>query len=83
MTNEDKPTKEKEVEIIVDTKPRKIAPGTYTLDQFKEVLGIDPSRVVEEFIKGKFEPIAAGDSIDVKAGEKFATHVQRGGSSWK
>lgn len=85
MTNEDKDKdkKEKEVTIIVDTKPRKIPPGTYTLAEFKTALGIDAARVVEQFIKGKFEPIDSGASIEVKAGEKFATHVPRGGSSWR
>jgi hypothetical protein len=74
---------EKQVTIFLDGKPRKIEAGTYTQAEFKDKLGIDPSKIIEIFVHGKFEPIPDGKSIEVKEGEKFATHVPRGGSSWR
>lgn len=75
--------KEKQVRIFLDGKPREIEAGTYTQAEFREALGIDPSKIIEIFVNGKFEPLPEGESIEVKAGEKFATHVPRGGSSWQ
>jgi hypothetical protein len=81
--NEKGQNKEKEVTIIVDEIPTKILPGTYSLTQFKQAVNIDASKVVEMFVKGKFVTINDSDPIEVKAGEKFSSHVPRGGSSWK
>jgi hypothetical protein len=82
-TKKEEHKKEKEVTIILDGKPRKIVAGIYTQAEFKEKLGIAESKVIEIFVHGKFEPIPDGKPIEVKEGEKFATHVPRGGSSWR
>jgi hypothetical protein len=75
--------KDREVTIIVDEVPRKIQSGTYSLAEFKRTLNIDASKVIEMFVKGKFVTINDADPIIVKAGEKFSSHVPRGGSSWR
>ena len=69
------------VHIIVDDRPVEIPPGEYTLTEFKKELRIDESKVLEEFVKGKFITLTADRTIVPKNGDKFASHVQRGGSS--
>jgi hypothetical protein len=69
------------VHITLDERPAEIPPGEYTLPEFKKELRIDDSKVVEEFVKGRFVTLGVDDKITPKNGDKFATHVQRGGSS--
>ena len=74
---------EKLAKITVDDLEVEIPRGIYSLADFKQEIHADATKVVEMFIKGKFETLKDTDTVDVKPGEKFATHVQRGGSSCK
>lgn len=73
----------KKVEVSVDGKDKEILPGSYLVSDFKQKVGVDAAKVLEQLIGGKFEPLADSATIIINDGEVFTSHVPRGGSSWK
>ncbi len=73
----------KTVEVTVDGKKKKVAPGSYVVSTFKDLVDVPATKVLEELIGGKFTELADTATINIKGGEVFSSHVPRGGSSWK
>ena len=71
---------QKQIPVFIDGKMMKIPDGEYVVSGLKEVLGVAADRVLE--IKGKeLIPLQDDQTIQVHEGEKFASHVRKGGSS--
>lgn len=80
--NEIETATRKKVEVIVDGVPSKIGAGEYTVTRFKELVGVDPTKELEEVVEGKLVPLDDSATIDLdKSGRRFVSHVRRGGSS--
>jgi hypothetical protein len=72
----------KSVEVIIDGTPNKVPAGEYVVAAFKELVGVDASKELEQVVEGKLVPLADSDTIDLeKSGKRFVSHVRRGGSS--
>ena len=71
----------KKVKIQVDNHPEHIAPGVYTVADFKERVGVSPDKDLDQVIDGQLTTIADGASITITGGEVFFSHVRHGGSS--
>lgn len=74
-------TAPKLVQVTVDGKPKTIQAGTYTVAELKRVLGVDPSRVLDEVICGEFKELPDNGAVHIKGGEVFVSHVRQGQSS--
>ena len=51
------------------------------MTELKRVLGVDPSRVLDEVIGGEFKELPDNGMVHVKGGEIFVSHVRQGQSS--
>lgn len=71
----------KEVTVTVDTKPHIILEGTYAVSDFKKLVGVDPSKELDEVVHGELKPLDDNQHIHVKGGEVFISHARQGGSS--
>jgi hypothetical protein len=69
------------VEVIVDGTPTKVEAGTYIVSDFKQLVGVEASKELEEIVQGKLVPLADESSIAIKSGQRFVSHIRRGGSS--
>jgi hypothetical protein len=74
-------TAPKLVQVTIDGKQTTIQAGMYTVTELKRVLGIDPSRVLDEVIGGEFKELPDNGTVHVKGGEIFVSHVRQGQSS--
>jgi hypothetical protein len=74
-------TAPKLVQVTIDGKHKTIQAGTYTVVELKRVLGVDPSRVLDEVVCGEFKELSDGGTVHVKGGEIFVSHVRQGQSS--
>jgi hypothetical protein len=70
-----------EVAVKVDGHRKEVPPGTYIVSQFKTLVGVDPSRDLDEVIGGHFKPLKDDQQLIIKGGEVFVSHVRHGGSS--
>lgn len=75
-------TAPKLVQVTIDGPHHKtIQAGTYTVSDLKRVLGVDPSRVLDEVICGEFKELSDNGTVHIKGGEIFVSHVRQGRSS--
>jgi hypothetical protein len=74
-------TAPKLVQVTIDTKPKTIQAGTYTVNELKRALGVDTSRVLDEVVCGEFKELSDNGTVHVKGGEIFVSHVRQGQSS--
>lgn len=74
-------TAPKLVQVTIDNKPKTIQAGTYTVSDLKRVLGVDPSRVLDEVVGGEFKELPDNGTVHVNGGEIFVSHVRQGQSS--
>jgi hypothetical protein len=74
-------TAPKLVQVTIDNKHKTIQAGTYTVSELKRVLGVDPSRVLDEVVCGEFKELPENGTVHVKGGEIFVSHVRQGQSS--
>jgi hypothetical protein len=74
-------TAPKLVQVTIDNKHKIIQAGTYTVTELKRVLGVDPSRVLDEVVCGEFKELPDKGTAHVKGGEIFVSHVRQGQSS--
>ena len=74
-------TEPKLVQATIDGKHKTIQAGTYTVTELKWVLGVDPSRVLDDVIGGEFKELPDNGTVHVKGGEIFVSHVRQGQSS--
>lgn len=71
----------KKVKFEVDSHPKHLPPGAYSVPDFKELVGVPSEKDLDESIDGNLTPIADNATITIKGGEIFFSHVRRGGSS--
>lgn len=69
------------VRVTVDSKPKEVEAGIYLVAEFKRLVGVDPSKELEEVIEGLLVPLADDAKITIKGGEVFVSHVRHGGAS--
>ena len=72
---------EREVRVEVDKKFHEVRPGEYRVSAFKELVGVPPTKELEQIIHGEMKPLSDDGTICIKGGEVFVSHVRRGGSS--
>jgi hypothetical protein len=71
----------KEVTVTVDGKSKVIPEGTYVVSAFKSLVGVDPSKELDEVVHGELKPLDDNQKIHVKNGDTFISHARQGGSS--
>ena len=71
----------KEVAVTVDGKTHHVPEGKYVVSDFKKLVGVDPSKELDEVVHGELKPLDDGQTIHVKGGEVFISHARQGGSS--
>jgi len=70
-----------QVPVSVDGREIKVPAGTYTVSDFKSLVGVDASKELDEVIHGEFKPLDDNDKITIEKHEKFVSHVRTGRSS--
>jgi len=71
----------KEVVVTVDGKTHHVPEGIYVVSEFKKLVGVDPSKELDEVVHGELKPLDDNQKIDIKGGEVFISHARQGGSS--
>ena len=71
----------KEVAVTVDGKTHHVPEGTYVVSEFKKLVGVDPSKELDEVVHGELKPLDDNQTIHIKGGEVFISHARQGGSS--
>jgi hypothetical protein len=69
------------VTISVDGSDRWVPKGKYVVSEFKGMVAVSPEYELDQVEDGRFEPLPDGDTVHIKGGEVFVSHVRRGGSS--
>lgn len=70
-----------DVTVTVDGVKHEVRKGDYIVSQFKNLVGVDAARELDEVVHGEFKPLDDNAHIDIKGGEIFVSHVRTGGSS--
>jgi uncharacterized protein YabE (DUF348 family) len=70
-----------QVTVTVDGRELKVQAGTYTVSDFKALVGVDASKDLDEIIHGEFKPLDDNAKITIEKHEKFVSHVRIGRSS--
>jgi hypothetical protein len=71
----------KEVGVTVDGTSHRVPEGTYVVSAFKKVVGVDPSKELDEVVHGELKPLDDNQEIHIKGGEVFISHARQGGSA--
>jgi hypothetical protein len=70
-----------DVEVIVDSKPKRVKRGTYVVSAFKALVGVSADRELDIVEGGTFKPLDDNANITIVGCEVFVSHVRTGGSS--
>jgi hypothetical protein len=86
MLEQDAQTKEQDsrsglVAVTVDGVEKRVPRGTYIVSAFKQLVGVDASRELDEVVNGEFVALNDNATIDIEHHEKFVSHVRTGASS--
>lgn len=71
----------REIEVIVDNKPKFVKRGTYRVSTFKQLVGVAADRELDVVHDGIFTPLDDNKEITIHECEVFVSHVRTGGSS--
>ncbi|HWZ84105.1 MAG TPA: hypothetical protein VNW47_15860 [Terriglobales bacterium] len=71
----------KEVAVTVDGKTHQVQEGAYVVSEFKKLVGVDPSKELDEVVHGELKPLDDTQKIHIKGGEVFISHARQGGSA--
>jgi hypothetical protein len=71
----------KEVGVTVDGQAYQVPEGTYVVSEFKKLVGVDPSKELDEVVHGELKPLDDNQKVHIKGGEVFISHARQGGSS--
>lgn len=77
----DHPQTGPDVTVQVDLETKTVHRGSYRVSEFKEKVGVDASRALDQVINGEFHPLDDDGHLVIKGGEVFVSHVRTGGSS--
>ena len=83
-THEGTPTESHGPELVtvtVDGVEKQVPRGTYIVSAFKQLVGVDASRELDQVFHGEFKPLDDNASITIEHHEKFVSHVRTGASS--
>jgi len=69
------------VTVTVDGVEKRVPRGTYIVSAFKQLVGVDASRELDEIVRGEFVPLNDTATIEIEHHEKFVSHVRTGASS--
>ena len=69
------------VTVSVDGVEKRVPRGTYIVSAFKQLVGVDASRELDEVVHGEFVPLNDNATIKIEHHEKFVSHVRTGSSS--
>lgn len=69
------------IPVTVDGKEHKVPEGTYVVSDFKKLVGVDPSKALDEVIHGEFRPLDDTSKITIERHLTFVSHVRTGSSS--
>jgi hypothetical protein len=69
------------VTVTVDGVEKRVPRGTYIVSAFKQLVGVDASRELDEVVHGEFKPLDDNSRITIEHHEKFVSHVRTGSSS--
>ena len=70
-----------EATVTVDGKAHRVPAETYVVAEFKKLVGVDPSKELDEVVHGELKPLDDNQHIHIKGGEVFISHARQGGSS--
>lgn len=79
--HEGHPVVRHEVHVVVDGVKKEVREGTYIVAEFKALVGVDPTRELDEVVHGELKPLDDKAEITIKGHEQFVSHVRTGGSS--
>jgi hypothetical protein len=71
----------KEAHITVDNEPKKVREGDWLVSDLKAAVGVDPAKALAEISPTGLVDLDDTAHINVKDGQRFMTHVRKGGSS--
>jgi hypothetical protein len=77
----DHPQPGPDVTVTVDNIVKTVHRGHYTVAAFKQAVGVDPSKELDEIVNGEIKPLDDNGSLVIKGGEIFISHARSGGSS--
>ena len=69
------------VTVTVDGIEQRVPKGGYIVSVFKQLVGVDASRELDEVVHGEFKALDDNATIEIKQHEKFVSHVRTGSSS--
>ncbi len=75
------PEPTQEVSVTVDGVKHEVPRGEYVVSAFKQLVGVDPARELDELVHGQLKPLDDNARIEIKGCEVFVSHVRTGGSS--
>jgi hypothetical protein len=69
------------VTVTVDGLHKHVHTGHYTVAEFKQLVGVDPTKDLDEIVHGEIKPLQDTEKLVIKGGEIFISHARTGGSS--
>lgn len=69
------------VNVTVDGKKLTLHRGHYTVAEFKQEVGVDAAKELDEIVEGQITPLDDTGKLVLKGGEVFISHARTGGSS--
>lgn len=73
--------KDREIEVKVDGKIKRVAAGVYVVSAFKALVGVAADRELDVIKDGTLHPLDDNAKIEIHECEVFVSHVRSGGSS--
>jgi len=71
----------KHVKVEVDNHTKHVQAGTYVVAAFKTLVGVEPTKALDEVIAGTLTLLEDDGPVTIRGGEVFFSHVKHGGSS--
>ncbi len=69
------------VEVTVDGALKSVHRGHWVVSEFKQEVGVDPAKALDELVGGELKPLQDTDKLVIKGGEVFVSHARDGASS--
>lgn len=73
--------RDRDVEVKVDGKTKRVPRGTYLVSEFKRLVGVAADRELDIVHHDVFKPLKDDEEITIHQCEVFVSHVRTGGSS--
>lgn len=70
------------VTVTLDSRPKEIWAGEYTVPDLKKALDVPAAKELEQVINGVLTPLADDAKVIICGGEIFVSHTKHGGSAW-